>query len=302
MRRSSLWARGGDGVGTGAEGRIAHHPVAYGIRSQTIPDRMVSRRTGTVDSRTRPDDNRPTQPAASLDTGPDTSPDTSPEYWPRILTPTLAHTPMKRSLWSFASLVALGLAGWQMADTLARTPAFNPGLQTEAANGSKRPASARVMYDRARYHLWTGRGWYHHACSGQLAGDEGSEEERQAALAARAAACTRARTAARESLRHNPGDPNSWMLLARAEAMLDHRDAALEAWTHAREVAPNSALRARDRLVFLARFMEDPEGAALALATVPAESVREDFRIIRQAKAFVHHTDTLARHPGLTRF
>ncbi|HCQ66022.1 MAG TPA: hypothetical protein DIU07_13120 [Rhodobacteraceae bacterium] len=205
----------------------------------------------------------------------------------------MARTQTRSRLWAIAPLAVLVFAAWQTATTLSRTPAFNRSLQVETASGGGRPGSFWTMYDRAEYFFWVARGWSYQTFPSYLPGEDGSTE-RQAALLDRT---HRVRDAAMESLRLRPGHATTWMLVANTELTLGNREAALQAWRISHDFAPNSATRARNRMLFLIRFMSEPENRELALATVSPDTIRAELSAMEKSTMTSALATLLAEEP-----
>ena len=205
---------------------------------------------------------------------------------------------MKLSLLSLASLLFLVFAGWQAVGTLSRTPAFNRSLQVEAAAGGRIPRFTEAMYDRAAYNYRIALEWYYQTFTASLPGEEGSVLQK-AALEDR---FRRVLDAAVESLRHSPGDPFAWMLVARAEAAFGNRERALEAYLRSFDLAPHNALRAVDRMQFLIQFMSETEGRDLALATIPPAAVHSDLQTMKMMIRLQAFAEQLSINPVIIAF
>ena len=220
------------------------------------------------------------------------------EIPPGVQPHALEPVPVKRNLLSLASLMVLAFAGWQMFGTMSRTPAFNRSLLVEAATGDRTLRNTDAMFDRAEYYYWIALEWSHRTFAASLPGEEGSAM-RNEALEGRS---HRVRDSATESLRHSPGAPLAWMLVAKAEAALGNRERALEAYLNSPDLAPHSALRAADRMYFLARFMSEPEGRALALSTIAPKSVHTDLRAMQMKSTFGTLAEQLLKNPAIAAF
>lgn len=199
----------------------------------------------------------------------------------------MPQTRSRSRLWAVAPLAVLVFAVWQMIATLSREPAFNRSIRTEAPGGSSLLSYAPAMYDRAEYYFWMALGWYGRTVVILNSGANDPTLQQEKAMAAYA----RLREAATESLRFSPGQPDAWMLLAKAQAALGSDAPALAAWRNWHDLTPRNARRASDRLNFLVQFTAEPGRRALALSVIDPEMIREDLRTMRSAPNLAARAD-----------
>ncbi|MCB1355689.1 MAG: hypothetical protein KDK53_04035 [Maritimibacter sp.] len=193
----------------------------------------------------------------------------------------MSRSSLKSRLWALAPLAMLLFAGWQTVAILSRTPAFNHALVVETPQDRRIPPDTNAYYDRAALLYWTARLWFDRYRFAEF-------DSRDAEVAARAvldiaAADAAARTAAdvRESLKLKPGDPDSWILLAKAERARGNLEAALGAWHNCHALARQSSVLAAERMDLLVTLMDAPGGWDLALSTVEPEMVRGDLEAMQ---------------------
>ena len=150
-------------------------------------------------------------------------------------------------------------------------------LQVDAVRGGRVTPYGLGMFNRAEYYFLIARGWFYRAL------EDADEAENDAAATGEKVddAIRRVKDIARESLKQNPGDPATWMLLARAQTAVGNRDDALQAYTISNALAPYSAVMAEDRHHFRVWFMADPESREQALAVISPEAIRTDLEAIR---------------------
>lgn len=207
----------------------------------------------------------------------------------------MPRTRSRSRLWAVASLAVLVFAGWQTVTILSREPAFNRSLQVETATNRRIPSYSKTMYDGAEYLSWVARGWYSSTFNSALPAEEGAPE-RKAALLERA---SRTRDIASDSLRHNPGDPMVWLLVANADSILGDKQGALVAWQKSYDLAPQNSVVALERLMFLIRFMSEPNGRNLVRAMIAPATVQADLKTLRADLNLRTLADGLSSHPAI---
>lgn len=208
---------------------------------------------------------------------------------------------MTQKLPSIATLAVLAFAVWLGVATLARTPAFNPSHRGQTAQGGGILGFSEAMYDRAAYNLWIAMGWYGRSVVEALPGTEGADPDR-AETAETADTFERIAAAATRSLRHSPGQPAAWMLLARAHAGRGEGEAALAVYRTMQALTPDNANEATRRLRFLSALMSDTEIRDLALETLDADIVRADMKTMRDFGISQRTAERIAQSPAISEF
>lgn len=133
-----------------------------------------------------------------------------------------------------------------MVATLGRTPAFNRTLQVDTVLGTARPALLQSMYDRAEYLYQVAFSYRAMAAQEILTGGA----EAMPTVEVYRARMVEASRIAEDCLRLSPGHADAWMLLAQAEAILDHPDRVITAYRNSLARTPYNRRLAFRRLMF----------------------------------------------------